>query len=386
MLFKVFACFSLLPPIISHLVRESVTGGLAQLPCDFSLQHNDKISIILWYKDNATKPIYILDARNGLENWSKHLPSTTLANRSNYNITVIPSVLQIWDIRETDVGRYKCRVDYKNQPTEYFFVFLKVIVPPREIIIMDIYGQRLKDLIGPYKEGSSLPLICESDGGVPPPALTWWKEDKLVQSNFTVTPQGFSRNQILLHHLRREDLLICLTCKAVNTNLSVSISSSVVLDLYLKPLHVEIIIPNKPVKANQPLELQCEIWGARPAAQVTWWKGRELVTMVTDSVSNDGNYTLSTMTIIPKVEDNGKDITCRAENTLLENSTITDVWRLVVHYAPQVKIEIRTQHRTTSSLKEWTLSLLVSWMPIQLKLTYGGISMTPSYHQIWKMA
>lgn len=30
---------------------------------------------------------------------------------------------------------------------------------------MDEYGQRLKDVVGPYNEGASLTLICEAEGG-----------------------------------------------------------------------------------------------------------------------------------------------------------------------------------------------------------------------------
>lgn len=42
------------------------------------------------------------------------------------------------------------------------FIFL---VPPGEPIIMDEHGQRLRGVIGPYDESSTLTLICEVDGG-----------------------------------------------------------------------------------------------------------------------------------------------------------------------------------------------------------------------------
>ncbi|XP_076336891.1 nephrin-like isoform X1 [Tachypleus tridentatus] len=340
---EVFICYVLLPPVLSNVVVESVTGGHAELPCNFSSLNEEKVSIILWYKDNSTKPIYILDARNGITNTPKHIPGGTLNNRSYYNVSAYPSILQVWGIKEEDMGRYKCRVDYKHEPTEYFFAFLQVFVLPRETIIMDTYGQTLKDLIGPYREDTSLLLICEADGGIPPPALTWWKGDCLFQSNYTLTPQGFPRNEILLHQLRREDLLTSLTCKASNTNLTSPISSSVTVDLYLKPLDVRISTIPKPLTANRPSELVCETWGAKPPAQVTWWKGRTRLTAVTDVVSADGNHTVSTVNFIPKIEDNGKNITCRAENLLLKESAILDTWELLVYYTPQVWIKFRSQ-------------------------------------------
>ncbi|XP_076366228.1 neural cell adhesion molecule 2-like [Tachypleus tridentatus] len=338
--FVVFASYFLLPAVLSHLLYESVVGGFAELSCNFSSVYEDKVSLILWYKDNATKPIYILDARNGIRDEPKHLPSRTINNRSYYNVSVSPSVLQLWNIREDDKGKFKCRVDYRHEPTEYFIVLLEVIVPPRETIILDKYGQRLKDLIGPYNEDSSLLLICEADGGKPPPALTWWNRNNLLKASFTLTPQGFPRNELVLQQLRRDDLLISLTCKATNSNLTAPISSSVTVDLYLKPLDVRITSVNKPLTAHLEAELVCESWGARPAAQVSWWKGTERLFVVTDAVSPDGNHTISQMSFIPSIEDNGKNLTCRADNLLIPKSAITDVWNLVVYYTPQVTITL----------------------------------------------
>ena len=41
-----------------------------------------------------------------------------------------------------------------------------VVAGPKEVIIMDEYGQRLRDLIGPYNEGAHLTLICETEIGM----------------------------------------------------------------------------------------------------------------------------------------------------------------------------------------------------------------------------
>lgn len=43
------------------------------------------------------------------------------------------------------------------------------------------------------------------------------------------------------------------------------------------------------------------------------------------------NKSLSVLTYIPSMEDDGKYLTCRSENTFIENSAIEDKWRLVVH-------------------------------------------------------
>ena len=47
--------------------------------------------------------------------------------------------------------------------------------------------------------------------------------------------------------------------------------------------------------------------------------------------SETGNQTLSVLTFIPVVDDDGKYLTCRAENPYIPDSAIEDKWRLVVH-------------------------------------------------------
>jgi hypothetical protein len=47
--------------------------------------------------------------------------------------------------------------------------------------------------------------------------------------------------------------------------------------------------------------------------------------------SETGNQTLSVLTFIPVVDDDGKYLTCRAENPFIPDSAIEDKWRLVVH-------------------------------------------------------
>lgn len=47
--------------------------------------------------------------------------------------------------------------------------------------------------------------------------------------------------------------------------------------------------------------------------------------------SETGNQSLSVLTFIPVVDDDGKYLTCRSENPFIPDSAIEDKWRLVVH-------------------------------------------------------
>ena len=49
-------CFSLLVPIRDV---EAVLGGRAELPCDILPEDaHDDVYLVLWFKENATKPMY----------------------------------------------------------------------------------------------------------------------------------------------------------------------------------------------------------------------------------------------------------------------------------------------------------------------------------------
>lgn len=43
------------------------------------------------------------------------------------------------------------------------------------------------------------------------------------------------------------------------------------------------------------------------------------------------NHTLSVLSFTPSVEDNGKELVCRAKNPVIPHSDIQDVWNLSVH-------------------------------------------------------
>lgn len=45
---------------------------------------------------------------------------------------------------------------------------------------------------------------------------------------------------------------------------------------------------------------------------------------------SENNETLSVLTLVPGVEDDGKYLTCRAENKHIQESAIEDKWRLNV--------------------------------------------------------
>lgn len=52
------------------------------------------------------------------------------------------------------------------------------------------------------------------------------------------------------------------------------------------------------------------------------------------------NHTLSVLNFVPTINDDGKYLTCRAENPVIPDSAMEDKWLLDVHYQPVVTLRM----------------------------------------------
>lgn len=74
-------------------------------------------------------------------------------------------------------------------------------------MILDEQGASIIDnIIGPYREMSSINVTCLSSGGYPSPRVSWWREHALLDDSFQVLPDGTVRNILHLTQLNRKDL------------------------------------------------------------------------------------------------------------------------------------------------------------------------------------
>ncbi|XP_054707815.1 neural cell adhesion molecule 1-B-like [Uloborus diversus] len=322
----------------------AVVGDTARIPCNLSTPlSDDEASLILWYRSNISNPIYTLDARNGPIKSARHFPSMDTSVKVHFDVDVHPPTLVLTPVEPAHAAEYRCRVDLRRTRTLILHSILNVIVPPREPIIMDEHGQRLKGVIGPYDEGSILTLICDVDGGYPSPSVTWWEGKQLVDDDFNVTTQGFVRNTLVLPRLQRADLMKDYTCKTSNTNLTKSKEATVYVDLNLRPLEVKILGARAPMFSGEDQNVTCETTGSRPQAVTTWsLNGQTLDAISSDSDKESWNFSFSVVRFKPTAEDNGKKLICRSSNPRLENSTIQDYMIIRVNYAPILNITLST--------------------------------------------
>ncbi|XP_067130560.1 LOW QUALITY PROTEIN: nephrin-like [Centruroides vittatus] len=317
----------------------AVSGGKVMLPCNISVSSKRAISMILWYKGEAEVPIYTLDARRSPLPKARHFPSVELGARVYFDVSPKTPHLKIDHVTEDDEGEYRCRIDFRRSRTVTHSVRLIVIVPPKAVIIKDDNNQILSETIGPLDEGSYLTIVCEADGGNPPPVISWWRGNVLLDDSYSSMPQGVVRNELLLPSLQRSDLLAVFLCQASNTNLTAPKSATVVLDLNLKPLDVHLITSLSHVSAGKKAKLTCESTGSRPPATITWWKDGKKLRNAVESITEGGNVTTSLLTIIPSADDNGKVLTCRSDHPSLVHDDLQDSWVMNVFYVPNITLD-----------------------------------------------
>ncbi|XP_035207386.1 nephrin-like [Stegodyphus dumicola] len=331
-----------------HPVVKTIAGYPAYIPCNVSTPlAEDEASLILWYRTDNPNPIYTLDVRNARIQEARHFPAEELKGRAYFNISRHPPILRIATAKAEDEADYKCRVDLKRSRTLILHTRLDVIVPPGEPIIMDEHGQSLHDIIGPFDEGSTLIFICEVDGGDPSPKVTWWRGNTLVDDDFSIIKQRFVRNEMVVRDISRSDFMAEYTCKAWNNNVTKPKEASVIIDINLLPLEVNILGPNLPMMAGEEQEIVCETKGSRPNALTTWWlDGQKInISPPEEDEEEESNVTISILKFRPSPDDNGKLLVCKSANPALPKSTIQTEVKLQVEFIPILNLTIGRSSR-----------------------------------------
>ncbi|KAG5888561.1 hypothetical protein JTB14_010344 [Gonioctena quinquepunctata] len=108
------------------------------------------------------------------------------------------------------------------------------------------------------------------------------------------------------------------------------------------PIDVKILGSHQPLSAGRKYDLLCQSSGSRPPATITWWRNGHRLEETKDTTSNDGNTTTSTLSFIPKKEDDGKYLSCKSENKMVPAESFEESWKLEIHYTPEVKIVLGT--------------------------------------------
>ncbi|CAH2236074.1 jg3648 [Pararge aegeria aegeria] len=248
------------------------------------------------------------------------------------------SALHVRDVQSRDRAIYRCRVDFQVSPTRNYRIALDVIELPSKPVIFDEFGKEITGTAGPYNEGGDFKLICSVNGGNPTPRVQWLQGETVLSTLGAgeLQPAGSSRSLTLsISNATRAHLSSVYTCTADNTLLSPPQRATVRVDLYLRPLSVEILSREQPLSVGRQAEIWCKSTGARPPAIVTWWLGGKQLDSITKQQDlEDRNETQSLLQWTPLKEQNGKVLICRAEHSKFNTTTIESKLPLNIYYVP----------------------------------------------------
>ncbi|CAH1392897.1 unnamed protein product [Nezara viridula] len=297
--------------------------------------------MVLWFKDSAGEPLYSFDVRGRLYGQAKLWSSpTAFGERAFFRTATEVAELRVDDLKLSDEGMYRCRVDFRNSPTRNSKINLTVIVPPDVPVIYDGKRRDKTKFLEPYNEGTDVNLVCEVSSGRPRPRVTWYLENAMIDDSYEQRADGLTVNHLSFPRVSREHLSARLVCQASNTNLVPPSTKYVTLDLNLKPISVEILKKERHISADKRYEIKCKATGSRPVAVITWWKGSRQIKRIAKTLEEEGNQSVSFLSFVPVIDDDGKYLTCRAENPWIPDSALEDKWKLNVHYMPVVTLKM----------------------------------------------
>ncbi|XP_054258720.1 nephrin-like [Macrosteles quadrilineatus] len=332
-------------PVPEHQVAimdiQAVEGKRVELPCNVTPPGHDKLYMVLWFKADAGIPLYSFDMRGKPAHQARHWSAKEVfGDRAFFRTGPEPAMLVLEGIRRHDEGLYRCRVDFRNTPTRSFRYNLTIVVPPEYPAIFDRYGRQLNGTLGPYKEGDNVSLTCRVVGGRPEPTVRWLVNGQLVDDEYEHNSGDVIENRLTWSSITRKDLESVFSCQASNTNLTDPRETSLVLDLFLKPLTARIHTSRSPLVADMSYDIICNSAGSRPPAVITWYKGKHHLKKAKEEVRDNQNVTTSMMTFVPTTEDDGKVITCRAENPNVTGLFYETTWNIDVVYPPIVSLRL----------------------------------------------
>ncbi|KAK9303054.1 hypothetical protein QLX08_005158 [Tetragonisca angustula] len=339
-------------------VKHAELGTEVQLPCVLKLQQCEGLHSIKWYR-GATR-IFIFSEDAGITRGNNDI-----AVRSDIEYTTNSSktFLKIPDVKLEDEGLYKCEATYlavNRNCNNVQHIILNVTVQPAFVRVIDENTKNTLSTgatLGPINEGSSISLYCESGEGKPVPTVEWFKNDQPLEaiSSTTVAENGIGNASSQLQmQITRDELNSTFTCKVNSTALVEPLTVDIKLDVHVRPLKMDLNGVVGHVVQGTKVLLECTVRAARPAANITWQNGTEVLNESNDRLqmhetkveeNKDGTLqTTSSLAFTASVYDNGRTFKCYAENSvtrsenmkpMIESMTIEVLYPPIVTMKPE---------------------------------------------------
>ncbi|KPU79112.1 uncharacterized protein Dana_GF11010, isoform T [Drosophila ananassae] len=284
---------------IDSTVSEQETKSVT-LPCPVNEGKCGKLHSLNWFKGEDRIAAMLLGETN-VTNVNKEY-------KNRVTVELNPYRLIINDLKIGDEDIYLCDTTFfiPEETCDNFNGYrieLRVLVPPSEVIILDVKGDRIENgsVVGPMQERQSLKAACTVKNTRPQPDVGWFRGSKRLT---TLRPTSIEMNGVEHHTVQGSKVI-----------------------------------------------LTCDIHGARPPVNLTWYNitspiatEENIVTEIRTRAfeKNDGTYHTQSELIFNATRfENDRVFRCEAENIVIQinrEKPISSALTLEVLYPPVVKV------------------------------------------------
>nr|XP_040233680.2 nephrin isoform X1 [Anopheles coluzzii]XP_049464367.1 nephrin isoform X1 [Anopheles coluzzii]XP_049464368.1 nephrin isoform X1 [Anopheles coluzzii] len=208
---------------------------------------------------------------------------------------------------------------------------VNVLLPPSQPVIT---GYTEGTIIA---AGSVQRLQCTSSGGNPLATLTWYKNDKKLNTPTKTTDKSVSSEISIL--VNATDNQAKYRCEAHNSATEIPMSASRTLAVNFPPETVKIKIIPPELKPGIEATLICDSSSSNPPATISWWRDGIAVDGMNNS-SKPGLWggTVSSLELKVNISQDmdGNVYTCQSANEALQRN-VHEAIKLQVLYPPKFK-------------------------------------------------
>ncbi|KAI8775331.1 nephrin [Biomphalaria glabrata] len=210
-------------------------------------------------------------------------------------------------------------------------VSISVLYPPSPPVITG-YDNRVINI------DTRLTLSCSSEGGNPLGSVTWYRNGRAVQHNYTTRGQKSTNEYIFTVSSSDNDAIY--ECRVTNMVTDRPLVKSYTLQVQFPPSSVRISGADAPVQEGSSVKLVCETSNSNPAATIQWKKGADVISDSDSEVTfrdspSGGKITRSEINVMVSSSDDNSNYTCLGENTAaFPGRSVTATKTLSVLYPP----------------------------------------------------
>ncbi|XP_022832937.1 hemicentin-2-like [Spodoptera litura] len=314
------------------VVLRAIRGREARLPCGQGTVFLDgPNSYVLWLKDDRD---FLYRFPN--EEYEHNLmnPDRIVEASCNPGSCRDQTALVVKRVTNHDGGLYRCRVHYQTSPSVDHLIELRVIDSPGVPTVYNGNEEVKGVTVGPLSVGSDLTLSCRVKNK-DPEIEVYWRRNGVMMERTHLTRTDVVQADIHLYNLTRSNADSHYECLAQNSDVSEPLIKSIVIKMYLAPLSVQIRLDeNYGFEAGIPRLVDCVVIGCVPAPSISWHLGDTLLRPTSHKEVNEGNYTVSTLTLSPSLQESHYELSCRAHNSHMPSELFQDKVVINVGYRP----------------------------------------------------